>query len=64
MDLSTGGAPGPIPILLYLVAGASFVEITSDLYAGNLAEYFIGTAASPSGSGNAGSPRRNSTAWH
>lgn len=26
--------------LLYLIAGASFVEITSDLYAGNLAEYF------------------------
>jgi hypothetical protein len=30
------------PHLLYLVAGASFVEITSDLYASNLAEYFIG----------------------
>ena len=28
------------PYLLYLVAGASFVEITSDLYARNLAEYF------------------------
>jgi len=30
------------PYLLYLVAGASFVAITSDLYAGNLAEYFAG----------------------
>jgi len=28
------------PYLLCLVAAASFVEITSDLYAGNLAEYF------------------------
>jgi rubrerythrin len=28
------------PYLVYLVAGASFVEITSDLYAGNLVEYF------------------------
>jgi rubrerythrin len=33
------------PYLLYLVAGASFVEITSDLYAGNLAEYFSGDTA-------------------
>jgi rubrerythrin len=30
------------PYLLYLVAGASFVEITSDLYAANLMEYFTG----------------------
>ena len=30
------------PYLLYLVAGPSFVEITSDLYANNLAEYFSG----------------------
>ena len=30
------------PYLLYLVAGASFVEITADLYAHNLAEYFSG----------------------
>lgn len=30
------------PYLLYLVAGASFVEITAELYAHNLAEYFDG----------------------
>jgi len=30
------------PYLLYLIAGASFVEISSDLYAHNLAEYFSG----------------------
>jgi hypothetical protein len=33
------------PYLVYLVAGASFVEITSDLYAGNLADYFAGDSA-------------------
>ena len=33
------------PFLVYLVAGASFVEITSDLYASNLAEYFTGDDA-------------------
>ena len=33
------------PYLVYLVAGASFVESTSDLYAGNLAEYFAGDDA-------------------
>jgi hypothetical protein len=30
------------PYLLYVVAGASFIEITSDLYTRNLVEYFAG----------------------
>ena len=30
--------------LLYMVAGASFIEIASDLYTGNLIQYFDGDA--------------------
>jgi hypothetical protein len=44
MDPSIDSAPGPILVCStwLLVAAASFVEITSDLYASNFAAYFAG----------------------
>jgi hypothetical protein len=48
--------------LLYVVAAASFVEITSDLHSGDLAAYFARQRVHASGSGSARSMKRNSMA--